>query len=299
MYNYERSGANLVTHIIMNSFTVDLEDWYHGIEKPIESWNKYPERLIKGLYPLLQLLEEHNTKATFFTLGWIGDRYPNVIREIANSGHEIASHGYSHEKVYNLSPENFREEIRTTKKILEDITGTLVEAYRAPFFSITNESTWALGILSEEGYSIDCSISPVKTWRYGISNVPDEIFTIKEYGLIEYPVSAFNLFSKRIGIGGAYFRIFPYFFTKNALLARKKNKKPNMFYIHPWEYDPEHPVVDMEKRAKITHYTRLAKTMPYTKKLLKEFKFDNVSNIVELKKANGGLNEYSIEILRD
>lgn len=283
----------------MNAFSVDLEDWYQGIELPFSSWNQHTERIRKGVDPLLELLDKHNTKATFFTLGWIGEKYPELIKQITDAGHEMASHGYSHEKVYDLSPQAFREEISKTKKILEDISGTEVTAFRAPFFSVTNKSLWALDILKEEGYSIDCSISPVKTWRYGISTTPDEIFTIKENGLTEFPVSTFKLLTKNLGIGGAYFRLFPYMLTSNGLKQRTKEGKVNMFYIHPWEYDPHHPVVDMERKAKITHYTRLSKTIPFTDKLLGQFKFDTVSNVVKQYKAERDVNEYSIEILKD
>lgn len=283
----------------MNAFSVDLEDWYQGIELPFDSWSKHDERIRKGVDPLLELLNKHNTKATFFTLGWIGEKYPELIKQITDAGHEMASHGYSHEKVYDLTPEQFREEISKTKKILEAISGTEVTSFRAPFFSVTNKSLWALDILKEEGYTIDCSISPVKTWRYGISTTPDEIFTIKENGLTEFPVSTFKLLTKNLGIGGAYFRLFPYFLTSNGLQQRVKEGKVNMFYIHPWEYDPHHPVVDMERKAKITHYTRLSKTIPFTDKLLGQFEFDTVSNVVNKYKAEREVNEYSIEILKD
>lgn len=283
----------------MNAFSVDLEDWYQGIELPFNSWNQHSERIRKGLDPLLELLDKHQTKATFFTLGWIGEKYPELIREIAQRGHEMASHGYSHEKVYDLTPDAFRKEISRTKKVLEDISGNQVVAFRAPFFSVTNRSLWALDILKAEGYTIDCSISPVKTWRYGISTTPDEIFTIKENGLTEFPVSTFRLLNKNLGIGGAYFRLFPYMLTSNGLKQRTKEGKVNMFYIHPWEYDPHHPVVDMERKAKITHYTRLSKTIPFTDRLLGQFKFDTVSNVVAQYAATRKLNEYSIQILQD
>jgi len=283
----------------MNAFSVDLEDWYQGIELPFESWSKHSDRIRKGVDPLLELLDKHNTKATFFTLGWIGEKYPELIKQISDAGHEMASHGYAHDKVYDLTPATFKEDISKTKKLLEDISGTEVSSYRAPFFSVTNKSLWALDILKEEGYKIDCSISPVKTWRYGISTTPDEIFTIKENGLTEFPVSTFKLLTKNLGIGGAYFRLFPYMLTSNGLKQRAKAGKVNMFYIHPWEYDPHHPVVDMERKAKITHYTRLSKTIPFTDKLLGQFKFDTVSNVVKQYKEQREVNEYSIEILKD
>lgn len=283
----------------MNAFSVDLEDWYQGIELPFAAWSRHEPRIRKGLDPLLELLDKHDTRATFFTLGWIGEKFPGLIKAIAAAGHEMASHGYSHEKVYDLDPKAFRKEISTTKKLLEEISGTEVRAFRAPFFSVTARSLWALDILKEEGYAIDCSISPVKTWRYGIATTPDEIFSIKENGLIEFPVSTFDLLHKKLGIGGAYFRLFPYYLTRNGMKKRQNKNKATMFYIHPWEYDPGHPVVEMERKAKITHYTRLRKTAPFTDKLLAQFKFDTVSNVVERHRAQGRINEYSIEVLKD
>lgn len=192
-----------------NAFTVDFEDWYHGIELPYSDWHKYERRIENGFYPVFDALQKHNVKATFFTLGWVAKEYPKLIKELSAAGHELGSHGYSHEKVYNLTHQQFRKEVRDSKKILEDITSTPVICYRAPFFSITSKSLWALEILAEEGYTIDCSISPIKTWRYGISNCPDEIFRIKEANLIEFPVSSFTYLRKRWAIGGAYFRLFP------------------------------------------------------------------------------------------
>jgi len=283
----------------LNAFSVDLEDWYQGIELPFSSWVEHEDRLRVGLNPLLALLDKHKTKATFFTLGWIGEKHPELINEIAGAGHEIASHGYSHTKVYDLSQADFREEIRQTKRILENISGTEVTSYRAPFFSVTNKSLWALDILKDEGYLVDCSISPVKTWRYGISNTPDEIFTIKENGMTEFPVSTYKLLNKNLAIGGAYFRLFPYTLTSNGLKQRAKVEKATMFYIHPWEFDPDHPIVDMERKAKITHYTRLNKTLLFTDKLLSQFAFDTVGNIVQSYKDQRGINEYSIHILKD
>jgi len=283
----------------MNVFSVDLEDWYQGLELPYESWHKYSNRILKGLDPLLELLSDHSTKATFFTLGWIGEKHPELLARLSKEGHEIASHGYSHEKVYELTPKQFREDIRKTKKILEEHSGAPVTAYRAPFFSITKDSLWALDVLAEEGYVIDCSISPVKTWRYGIATVPDEIFTIKENGITEFPASAVKILSKHIGIGGAYFRLFPYILTKRGLNSRSNKGKANMFYVHPWEYDVDHPVVKIERKAQFTHYTRLNKTCSFTKKLLEQFEFSTVSRVVEQYKNRYTANEYGIEILKD
>ncbi|MBK5284188.1 MAG: polysaccharide deacetylase family protein, partial [Bacteroidia bacterium] len=188
----------------INSFTVDFEDWYQGIELPISEWSKHEPRIEQGLSKVIELLDKHQCKATFFTLGWIAEKYPQLVKRLAGEGHELGSHSYSHEKVYNQSHKEFREEIRRTKNIIEDISGKAVTTHRSPFFSITSKCLWALDILAEEGYTIDCSVSPIKTWRYGISTCPDEIFRIKENNIIEFPVSKFRLLRKSWAVGGAY-----------------------------------------------------------------------------------------------
>jgi len=282
-----------------NCFTVDFEDWYQGIELPFSDWHKYERRIEKGFYRVLELLNAYNSKATFFTLGWIAETYPHLVKEVADAGHELGSHGYSHEKVYNQTPEEFRHEIRQTKNIIEQLTGKEVTTHRSPFFSITSKSLWALDILAEEGYKIDCSISPIKTWRYGISSCPDSVFRIKENNLIEFPVSRFSFLRKKWAVGGAYFRIFPYSFTLNGMRQRIKNNLPNMFYIHPWEYDPEHPHVKFERRAMLTHYANLKKTYSNTQKLLSRLQFDTVTNLVNEYERKGEIPNISLQVLQD
>jgi polysaccharide deacetylase family protein (PEP-CTERM system associated) len=280
----------------MNAFTIDLEDWYHGIEIPIESWSGYEPRIHKGLDKILKLLDESDTKATFFILGWIAKNHPEIIKELSGAGHEIASHGYSHTKVYDLNKDDFREEIRSTKGYLEDVSGSEVTAHRSPFFSITAKTLWALDILREEGYTVDCSISPIETWRYGIAACPDEIFYLKDKDIIEFPTSPFQFLSRKWAIGGAYFRILPYFITKNAMQYRADNSKHNMFYIHPWEYDEKHPKLPLEIKARITHYTNLNKTMGNTRKLLNDFQFNTVSSVIEQFQKSQKLPSYGCEI---
>lgn len=280
------------------AFSVDLEDWFQGVELPFSAWSAYEKRVEIGLNKILDLTRAHNVKGTFFTLGWIAEKYPALIRQVADEGHELASHGYSHEKVYNLSPDSFRKEVSGSKKAIEDIIGRPVVAYRAPYFSITAQSLWALDILTEEGYKIDCSISPVKTWRYGIENCPDEIFRIQELGLIEFPVSTFKLLTKKWAIGGAYFRILPYWLTRIKLEGKQKETRPHMFYIHPWEYDPAHPILDeMEKKAKFTHYHNLKSTYGNTNKMLQDFNFTTVSSIIETQERGNNIRNISLQVL--
>ncbi len=264
-----------------HAFTVDLEDWYQGIERPFSQWEQFAPRVEIGVHRLLDLLDEGSAKATFFALGWIGEKHPDLIKEIARRGHELGSHGRTHEKLYNLSPEDFREEIRSSKSVLESLSGKIVRCFRAPFFTVTKDTLWSLDILAEEGYTIDCSMTPVKTWRYGLENCPHEIFRLSGSGLIEFPASTFRLLGKELNIGGAYFRIFPYFLSRDGLRAAEKAGKPGMFYSHPWEYDAEHPRVEMEWKAGLTHYARLSRMGPNTRKLLSEFDFAPVGEIVD------------------
>lgn len=286
--------------MIKNAFTVDLEDWYQGIEMPYNTWGNYERRVEVGMDKLLQLLSDSDTKATFFTLGWIAENYPSMIKQLSSEGHELASHGYSHEKVYDLTPVTFREEIRRTKGVIEDLSGREVTAFRAPFFSITMKSLWALPILREEGHTVDCSIASVKTWRYGIQSSIDDIYLLDDIDMIEYPVSTFQLLHKSMALGGAYFRLFPFHLSWRAYKKRVSNNRHSMFYIHPWEYDPKHPYeANMEKKARFTHYTNLDKTARYTEKLLSKMKFTTVADVIKHSVDKESLPKIKVSDLHD
>ena len=278
-----------------NPFSIDLEDWYQGIELPLEEWKGKERRVEIGMDRIIEILYSTNSKCTFFTLGVIGEEYPKLIQKLADAGHEIASHGYSHKKVYDLTPDEFREELKKTKDVLEQVSGQEVVGHRSPFFSITKESLWALEILKECGFEYDCSISPIKTWRYGISTCPEKIFKFEEFDLIEYPVNTFKFLGKKLGIGGAYFRIFPYLFFSNQYKNNEKSGIPTMFYAHPWEYDPDHPIIDFEPKAKFTHYHNLKGMFNRTKKLLNQFQFSTVKEV--LKQQENNIEKVSIKIL--
>jgi polysaccharide deacetylase family protein (PEP-CTERM system associated) len=282
---------------IKHAFSVDLEDWCQGIELPMTRWENMEYRLENGLDVILSILDETCIKCTFFCLGWIAKQYPQIIKKLSDEGHEIGSHGFCHEKVYDMTQKTFREEMEMTKKLLEDITGTSVLGHRSPFFSITRKSLWALQVLKEVGFEYDCSISPIETWRYGISSSPDYLYKIKEVDIIEYPVSNFSLFGKKMGVGGAYFRIFPYFYFKKLFQNRSQTGQPGMLYVHPWEYDPEHPVIDFHWRAKLTHYYNLKGMKKRTEKLLRSFSFTTVKDVIETTVSNGKIPEISVKQL--
>jgi polysaccharide deacetylase family protein (PEP-CTERM system associated) len=205
-----------------------------------------------------------------------------MVKKIASAGHEIGSHTYTHEFVYRQTQQEFRLEIRKTKSILEQITGLPCVSHRSPYFSITARCLWALDVLAEEGITSDSSMNPVTNWLYGIANCPDYVFKLKETGMRQFPVSPLKLFGKKIGIGGAYFRMLPFGVTAKAMAEREAAGKVSMFYIHPWEYDPGHPlVIHKDKMMSVGHYVKLGKTKTYTAKMLDRFKFTTMDAIIK------------------
>ncbi len=270
-------------------FSVDLEDWYQGIEIDIDQWDAFVPRIRNGLDPLLDLLQESNTKATFFVLGYQAEKTPELIRQLSDSGHDIASHGYSHRFVYQQTPDEFRTELRKSKVILEDICGQPIDGYRAPFFSITNASLWALDILLEEGFKYDSSLFPVKNYRYGVKGAqrkPGWITTQDGNRLFEIPLSTVRLpnpamrMARNIPMsGGGYFRLYPYALTKLLVRCLEKERLGLVFYMHPWEYDPDHPKVEFPRAfPKFTHYLNLHTSAEKTRRLLSDFQFKTIKN---------------------
>lgn len=280
-------------------FSIDVEDWYHGVELPYSEWAGKEDRIRIGLDSLLELLRQSKTQGTFFILGWIAEKNPELVRKIASLGHEIGSHGYNHRRVTRQTPDEFRSDIRRTKGILEELSGRPVLAHRSPFFSIVKSSLWALPILSEEGYKYDCSIAPVKNWHYGIENSPDHVYQIRELGLIEFPISTSKILGRKAGIGGAYFRIFPYWWTRSGISRLLKASHPVMFYAHPWEYDPGHPSIGMDFRIRLTHYSNLKSTYEKTQRLLQDYRFDTLSNVVKNIQTTSGIPVVSLESLKN
>ena len=234
-----------------NVFSIDLEDWYQGLEIDIRHWSDFAPRLREGLDPLLDLLAQSSTRATFFVLGYQAEQTPSIIRDIADRGHEICSHGYAHRFVYQQTPAEFRKDVQLSRNIVQDITGTAVEGYRAPFFSITNASLWAHDILLEEGFLYDSSVFPVKNYRYGIPGAqrqPGWLTTESGQQIFEIPLSteqfAYPRQSNGFNVpmsGGGYFRLYPYSLTKALVRRIQKEDASLIFYVHPWEYDLAHP----------------------------------------------------------
>lgn len=266
-----------------HAFTVDLEDWYHGIPISPESKAGAERRLHIGTDRLLDILARHSQKATFFALSLIAREQPQILRRIADAGHDIGSHGLSHDFIYDMSPERFRDETRRSIHDLEDCIGRKVKSYRAAYFSITSRSLWALDILVEEGIRYDSSIFPVRNWRYGIpdySRSPTVVNTTAG-PLCEFPISTRRVFGRNVPVtGGAYFRLYPYHLSRANIRAAEREGAPVVFYLHPWELDPLHPRVPFRRKAMLTHYVNLGSTGAKLERLCNEFEFTTLGEVL-------------------
>ncbi len=276
---------------IRNALTVDVEDYFQvsAFENAVDrkDWVNQPLRVERNTHLLLDLFDEYNTKATFFVLGWVADRIPSIVKEIADRGHEIACHGYSHRLVYNQTPEEFREETLKSKMVLEDLSQQSIYGYRAASYSITNKSLWALDILVDAGFIYDSSIFPVRHDRYGIPDAnkyPHELKTLTGNTIVEFPLTTAQWMGSTVPIaGGGYFRLFPYWLTKAGLGQSNDKNEPFIFYLHPWEIDAEQPRIEASWFSKFRHYNNLDKCYPRLKSLLTDFKFTTTRDVLAAK----------------
>ena len=279
-----------------HAFTVDVEDYFQvsAFEGHIDraAWGSYPSRVVANTRKLLALLQRHSVRGTFFVLGWVAERFPHLVREIQAGGHELGSHGYGHQTVYRLSPDEFRADLIRAKRALEEILGAAVTAYRAPSFSITQKSLWALPILAEEGFRYDSSIFPIYRRRYGIADAQPLIHPIDTPAgrLWEFPMSVagFGRWNLPVG-GGGYFRLYPLSWTLR-LLSRvdRTHDRPFVFYLHPWELDPEQPRLRAGTRlSHLRHYVHLRSTAAKLERLLGHFSFAPLSEVIKEAIHNG------------
>ena len=273
---------------IKNALTVDVEDYFQvsAFAKSIkhDEWGSQPLRVEQNTQRLLNLFDEAQVKATFFVLGWVADRVPQLVKEIADRGHEVASHGYSHQLIYNQTQEVFREETIRSKKLLEDLSQQPVHGYRAASYSITRESLWALDILAETGFDYDSSIFPIRHDRYGIPDakeVPHRLKTPQGHSLVEFPLSTAKIFNYKLPVaGGGYFRLYPYALTRAGLRQVNSRQQPFIFYLHPWEIDPDQPKIEAGWFSRFRHYNNLEKCEPRLQRLMKDFQFDTVWQVL-------------------
>lgn len=285
---------------LLNAFTVDVEDYFQvsGFERHISrrDWDRYDCRVVGNTQRMLALLARHQVQATFFVLGWIAQRYPQLVREIRAAGHEIGSHGYWHRLIYQQTPAEFRDDLRQSRVALEEATGEEVRAYRAASFSITEQSRWALEILVEEGFTVDSSVFPIHHHRYGIPGAEPRLHRWETPAgpLWEFPpsVARFSRLNVPVG-GGGYFRLFPLAWSAYCLgRINRTEQQPFVFYVHPWELDPGQPRVRAASRlARFRHYVNLAKNERKLDRLLGQFRFGRLRDVVEETAAHNGRRE--------
>jgi polysaccharide deacetylase family protein (PEP-CTERM system associated) len=284
------------TGAVVNAMTVDVEDYFHAsaFDSVVSraAWDGIDSRVVPNTMRLLEMFDRRGVRATFFVLGWIADRFPGLVRQISLLGHEVASHGYHHQLLYMLTPNQFREDIRSAKAAIESVTGKAVLGFRAPSYSIIQSNLWTLDVLLEEGHLYDASIFPIHHDRYGIPDGPRHPYVMRRAGgpLVEMPGSTVRVGTVNLPIaGGGYFRLLPYGWTRWGMeRVNRVEGKPVVFYIHPWEIDPDQPRFAVGAFRRWRHYTGLGRTTGRLDQLLSEFKFECASHVLGLPEGAAG-----------
>jgi len=275
--------------MIENILSVDVEEWFHPEalqnQFPTEIWSEQTNRVHENVEKLLTLFEEKKATATFFTLGWVANEHPEMIRKIVENGHEIASHGLMHRMVTKLTPEEFEKDLGESIKILEDISGQKVLGFRAPTFSVVENTFWAWEIMLKLGLSYDSSVYPIWHDRYGVPEAPRSVYSAIEKdgkSLTEFPMSTMKFFGKNVPFGGGgYLRIFPNWFTRMGIKSVNKEGIPAIMYMHPWEFDPDQPKINLGKVQSLRHYFNIKKNLSKLGQLLDEFKWTSFKESIE------------------
>jgi len=273
---------------IVNALTIDVEDYFQvsAMAPYIErsAWDSLECRVEDNVDRLLARFDEHGARATFFTLGWIAERYPALIRRIVAAGHELASHGYGHQRASDLTRAEFEDDITRAKRLLEDIGGVAVRGYRAPSFSIGKGNLWAFDSLRDAGYVYSSSVYPVQHDHYGMPDAPRFPYSSVE-GLTEIPISTVRAGNRNFPIGGGgYFRLLPYAASRYAIARfNREERRPAIFYMHPWEIDPEQPrVAGVGAKSRFRHYVSLHRTEGRLVRLLSDFRWDRVDQVYDV-----------------
>lgn len=277
---------------MLNALSVDVEDWFQvgAFERTISraDWERLPCRVERNCDAVLALFEEAGVQATFFILGWVAEHYPALIRGIAKAGHEIASHGHDHRRVFTFTPEEFRQDLRKSRRLIEDAAGRAVTGYRAPSFSIDARNPWAHAVLAEEGYAYSSSVAPVRHDHYGWPEAPRFAFLpVKGSELVELPVTTARLGGRTLAAGGGgFFRLLPYGFSKWAIRQVNGEGRPAIIYFHPWEMDPDQPrVAAAPLRSRLRHYSRLSAMEGKLRKATEDFRWGRIDQILRDERA--------------
>ena len=266
---------------MLNALTIDVEEYFHpnAMDDTVDpsEWDALPPRVERNTHRILDLLSEHDVHATFFVLGWVAERWPGLVREIARRGHEVACHGFAHRLVYRLGPEQFRADVVRAHRMLEDCLGVRVAGFRAASYSVIASTLWALDVLIELGLDYDSSIFPVHHDIYGIPGFSRFPVRVQRPAgeILEIPASTLRLWGRNWPVaGGGYFRLLPYQVTRRVIdWLNRREQVPAMVYLHPWELDPEQPRLPAGARTRFRHYTNLGATERRLRALLAEFRF--------------------------
>jgi polysaccharide deacetylase family protein (PEP-CTERM system associated) len=275
---------------VVNAMSVDVEDYFQvsAFDRVVSraGWDDFESRVVPNTQRILELFEREGVRSTFFVLGWVAERFPRLVRDIAAAGHEIASHGYHHQLLYTLTPAQFREDVHASKALLEQASGAPVLGFRAPSYSIIESSLWALDVLIEEGYAYDASIFPIHHDRYGIPNAERHAHVVRRKAgtLIEMPASTTRVGSVNLPIaGGGYFRLLPYAWTRWGISrVNRREHKAVVFYFHPWEIDPDQPRFAVGAASRYRHYTGLDRTPDRLRRLVRDFRFTSVAGVLNI-----------------
>lgn len=269
-----------------NALTVDVEDYFQvsAFENNIDrnNWDNLAHRVASNVDRILSIFDEFDAQATFFVLGWVAERYPEIVTKIVDNGHELASHGYGHQRVSDLSRDDFIDDITRAKHILEDLSGQLVKGYRAPSYSIGKNNIWALQALAETGHEYSSSIYPIKHDHYGFPSAPRFVFRDKKSGLIEIPITTINFLNRLFPAGGGgFFRFYPYSLSRWAInRVNHQDLQSAIFYFHPWEIDPGQPKQsNIPLKTQFRHYLNLHKTESRLLHLLKDFEWGRMDQV--------------------
>ena len=275
-----------MTGRIVNAMSVDVEDYFQvsafASHVARDDWSALPSRVERNTDKVMQLFADKGVKATFFTLGWIAERHPALIRRIVDAGHELASHGFAHFRATDQTPDEFRADVRRTKMLLEEVGGVAVQGYRAASFSIGAGNLWALEVLAEEGYHYSLSIYPVRHDHYGMPDAPRFAHRPVERGVLELPISTVRLAGRNLPVGGGgYFRLVPYAMFRWALnRLNRDDEMPAVFYFHPWEVDPDQPrPPGLSAKTRFRHYLNLGRMERRLATMLADFAWDRIDRV--------------------